>query len=84
MVKIRCLFEGNCGSGARYISHSLSERDGYKCLMLRFQMVPEGRLFDLDHVIREFTDDGIAQGVLKLAAIARDIRGHIGAVDGHS
>jgi len=77
MVRIKAIFKANCGPGARYVSHSIAERDGLKCLLLRFQMVPEGRLFDLDHAFREYNDDGIERGVLKVAAIARDVREHI-------
>lgn len=86
-LNVRKLFNDNCGAGARYVeSEFIPGGEGvFDKLQLRFRMVPEGRIFNLDHTFRESGPAAFEAGVLKLAAIARDIRDHIkpGPVNGH-
>lgn len=77
MVKVKRLFKANCGPGARYISHTFGELGEFKAVIFQFAMEPEGRVFNSTQVIRGPSDSDLEVAVLKVAAIARDIREHV-------
>lgn len=78
-LNIRKLFNDNCGDGAQYVeSEFVPGGEGqFDKLQLRFRMVPEGRIFNLDHTFRESGPAAFEAGVLKLADIAKNIRDHL-------
>lgn len=83
-VNIRKLFKANCGPGAVYLGSELRQRGEHNVVAIQFEMVPEGRKFDMDGVLHE-GDSGEAQienAVLKIADKARRIRDVIAAPDG--
>lgn len=83
-VNIRRLFKKNCGSGARYISHELLQRGEHNTVKVRFEMIPEGRTFDLDGVLHvgATADEQLENAVLRIAGIAKNIRATMAAPDG--
>ena len=84
MVNIRRLFKKNCGSGARYITSELVHRGEHNTVKVRFEMIPEGRFFDLDGVLHagNTPDEQLENAVLRIAAIAKNIRATMAAPDG--
>lgn len=85
-MNIRKTFKANCGPGARYLSHELQQRGEYNTVAIQFEMVPEGRRFNLDGVIHEgeTEDDQLRNAVLKIAGKTRHIRDILAAPDGRS
>ncbi len=83
-VNIRRIFKANCGSGARYISHELLQRGEHNTVKVRFEMIPERRFFDLDGVLHvgDTPDEQLEAAVLRIAAIAKNIRATLAAPDG--
>lgn len=77
MVNIRRTFKANCGSGARYLGHEMRQRGEHNTVAIQFEMVPEGRRFDLDWVVRDEGDEGLQLAVLKIAETAKNIREHL-------
>lgn len=82
----RRIFKANCGSGARFVSSELVHRGDHNTVKVRFQMIPEGRTFDLDGVLHEgdTPDEQLERAVLKIARIAKNIRATLAAPDGGS
>jgi hypothetical protein len=74
---IRHTFEEDCGTGARYLRSELGRRGEHATVAVQFEMIPEGRQFNLDGVIRSEGEEGLRAAVLKIADIARNIRDHI-------
>ena len=68
------IFTEHCGPGAKYLHSEPRMRGPHKTIAVVFEMVPEGRKFDLDQVVR---DDDIEDAVIKIAEIAKNIREHI-------
>jgi hypothetical protein len=83
-VNIRKIFKANCGPGARYIGSELKQRGEHNTVLVTFEMVPEGRKFNLDGVLHEGAtrDEQIERAVVKIAGIARNIRATMAAPDG--
>lgn len=86
MVNIRKIFKANCGPGAVYLSSELQQRGEHNTVMVCFEMVPEGRKFNLDGVLHEgdTADIQIENAVLKIAGKARHIREILANPDGQS
>lgn len=76
-MNIRKLFKANCGPGARYLGHEMRQRGEHNTVAIQFEMVPEGRQFDLDWVVRGDGDEGLRVAVLKIAETAQNIREHV-------
>lgn len=85
-VNVRKLFKANCGSGAVYLASEFKMRGDYNVVQVSFEIVPEGRKFQLDGVLHEGeTDDAMVENaVLKIAGIAKNIRATLAAPDGGS
>lgn len=83
-INVRRLFKENCGLGARYISSELEQRGDHNTVKVRFEMIPEGRFFDLDGVLHvgDTADEQLENAVLRIAGIAKDIRATMAAEDG--
>jgi hypothetical protein len=76
-LNIRKIFNANCGKGARYLGSELRDRGEHATVAIQFEMIPEGRKFDLDCVIRYDGDEGVRRAVMRIAEIASNIREHI-------
>lgn len=76
-IDVEQIFRENCGTAAKYLASEMRDRQGFKCLAIQFEMVPEGRKFDLDTVLRGDGDEALRAAVLKIADIAKNIREHI-------
>lgn len=85
-VNIRKIFKANCGSGAVYLGSALRRRDVHETVAVQFEIIPEGRKFDLDSVIHEgdTPDERLRNAVLKIAGIAKNIRATLAAPDGRN
>lgn len=83
-VNIRKIFKKNCGPGARYLGSELKQRGEYNTVLVTFEMVPEGRKFNLDGVLHvgDTADEKLENAVLRIAAIAKNIRATMAAPDG--
>lgn len=83
-MNIRRLFKKNCGPGARYLGSELKQRGEHNVVQVSFEIVPEGRKFNLDGVLHEgdTADEQIERAVLKIAGIAKNIRATLAAPDG--
>lgn len=77
-IDIRQTFTSHCGDGSKYVSHSGAIRDDCPVISIRFDMVPEGRQFELDGVIHGPARHDLRNAVVRIATIARDIREHLG------
>ena len=75
-LNIRKIFNANC-AGSKYLGSEIRQRGEHNVVAIQFEMVPEGRKFDLDCVIRADGDDGLQAAVLRIAEIASNIREHI-------
>lgn len=84
MVNIRRLFKKNCGSGARFLASQLQQRGEHNTVLVTFEIVSEGRRFNLDGVLHEgdTADEQLERAVLKIAGIAKNIRATLAAPDG--
>lgn len=76
-MAVYAIFTANCGMGARYLRSELSKRGEHNTIAVQFEMIPEGRQFNLDGVIRGEGDEALRAAVLKIADIAANIRDHI-------
>lgn len=85
-VNIRKIFKANCGSGAKYVGSELQQRGEHNTVMVTFRLIPEDRKFNLDGVLRdgETADEQLENAVLKIAAIARNVRETLANPDGKS
>ena len=85
-VNIKKIFKANCGPGARYFGSEMQQRGEHNTVMVTFDLVPEGRRFNLDGVLHEgeTPDEQVRAAVLKIAAIARNIRQTLANPDGKS
>lgn len=85
-ISIRKIFKANCGSGAVYLGSELRQRGEHNTVAVQFELVPEGRKFDLDSVLHdgETADEQMQNAVLKIAAIAKNVRETLAAPDGKS
>lgn len=85
-VNVRKLFKAHCGVGAVYLGSEIRQRGEHNVVAIQFEMVPEGRKFDLDGVLHEGEgeDEQIENAVLKIAHKARHIRDVLAAPDGKS
>lgn len=83
-MNIRRLFKSNCGPGARYIGSELKQRGEHNTVLVTFEIVPEGRKFNLDGVLHEgdTRDEQVERAVVKIAGIAKNIRATLAAEDG--
>lgn len=83
-VNIRKLFKRNCGPGAVYLGSHLDFRGEYNTVIVQFEIIPEGRKFQLDGVLHEgdTEDEMVERAVLKIARIAMNIRETLAAPDG--
>lgn len=83
-VNIRKMFKANCGSGARYLGSELRQRGEHNTVLVTFEIVPEGRKFNLDGVLHEgdTADEQLERAVVKIAGIAKNIRATLAAPDG--
>lgn len=83
-MNIRKIFKANCGSGARYVSSELMQRGEHNTVKVRFEIIPEGRTFDLDGVLHDgdTQDEQLERAVIKIAGIAKNIRTTLAAPDG--
>lgn len=83
-MNIRRIFKKNCGSGARYLGSELSQRGEHNTVAVTFEIVPEGRRFNLDGVLHEgdTPDEQMECAVIKIAGIAKNIRATLAAPDG--
>ena len=83
-MNIRRLFKKNCGSGARYLGSQLQQRGEHNTVLVTFEIVPEGRKFNLDGVLHEgdTPDERLERAVLKIAGIAKNIRATLAVPDG--
>lgn len=83
-MNIRKLFKRNCGSGARYLGSELRQRGEHNTVAVTFEIVPEGRRFNLDGVLHEgdTPDEQMERAVVKIAGIAKNIRATLAAPDG--
>lgn len=83
-VNIRKLFKRHCGSGARYLGSQMQQRGEYNTVLVSFEIVPEGRKFNLDGVLHQgdTPDEQIEAAVVKIAGIAKNIRATLAAPDG--
>ena len=78
MVNIRKLFKANCGLGARYLGSEMQQRGEHNTISVQFEMIPEGRKFNLDGVIHDGDPDAeLERAVLKIVNIAKNIRVHV-------
>lgn len=86
MLNIRKLFKANCGPGAVYLGSELQQRGEYNTVAVQFELVPEGRKFNLDGILHEGETDDVQleNAVLKIAAIARNVRETLANPDGKS
>lgn len=84
MVNIRKLFKANCGPGARYVGSELKQRGEHNTVLVTFEMVPEGRKFNLDGVLHvgDTEYEQLQNAVLRIAGIAKNIRETMAAPDG--
>ena len=82
---VKRVFEANCGDGARFLGSYLtlappmSQNHVPDLVAVQFEMVPEGRQFNLDGVVHKgqhFTAE-LEKAVIKIADIARDVRKHL-------
>ena len=86
MVNVRRLFKMHCGRGAVYLSSELRQRGEHNTIAIKFEIVPEGRKFDLDGVLHQGDTDEqqLENAVIKIAGIARNIRATLANPDGKS
>lgn len=76
-LNIRKVFKANCGPGARYLGSEIRQRGDENVVAVQFEMVPEGRKFDLDDVLHGDGDEELEKAVLRIAQIALNIRAHV-------
>lgn len=83
-INIRKLFKANCGSGAVYLDSKFDQRGEHNVVQISFEIIPEGRKFQVDGVLHQGdTDDAMVENaVLKIAGIAKNIRATLAAPDG--
>lgn len=83
-VNVRKIFKRHCGDGARYLGSELRFRGEHNTVVVTFEMVPEGRKFNLDGVLHEgdTPDEQIERAVVKIAGLAKNIRATLAAPDG--
>lgn len=86
MLNIRKIFKANCGPGAVYLGSEMQQRGEHNTVMVTFELVPEGRKFQLDGILHQGdTDDmQLENAVLKIATIAKNIRETLANPDGKS
>ena len=86
MINVRRLFKTHCGRGAVYLASELRQRGDYNTIAIQFEIVPEGRKFDLDGVLHqgETDEQQLENAVIKIAGIARNIRATLANPDGKS
>jgi hypothetical protein len=85
-VNVRQLFKANCGPGAVYLGSEVRQRGDHNTIAIQFEIIPEGRKFDLDGVLHQGDshDAQLENAVLKIAGIARNIRETLANPDGKS
>ena len=83
-INVCKIFKKNCGPGAVFLASEFRQRGEHNTLAICFEMVPEGRKFDLDTVLHEGETDEeqVTNAVLKIAGIAKNIRQVLEQPDG--
>lgn len=85
-LNVRKLFKANCGAGAVYLGSEVRQRGEHNVIAIQFEIVPEGRRFDLDGVLHhgENEDQQMENAIIRIAGIARTIRETLAKPDGKS
>lgn len=86
VINVRKLFKANCGPGAVYLGSEVRQRGEHNVIAIQFEIVPEGRRFDLDGVLHPSgsDDEQMENAVLRIATIAKNIRQTLAEPDGRS